>query len=116
MATTLLLDRSGWDLALTSSGDIAVASEPYSQAQDIASECRLFLGEAYYDTGRGIAYFTQVLGRPQPVQLLKQQYVDAAALVPGVSQPVAYLEAISGRAVSGQIQFTTDAGQQMVAL
>lgn len=116
MATTLLLDRSAWDLCLTSSGDIAVASEPYSQAQDIASEARLFLGEAWYDTGRGVAYFTDVLGEFQPVQMLKQHLVNAAALVPGVTQPQVFLDAIGGRTVTGQIQFTTDAGPQAVSL
>lgn len=105
MATTLLLDRPAWDLVLTSSGDIAVASEPYSTAQDVASEARLVLGEAWYDTGRGVDYFGEVLGRNQPVQILKQQLADAAARVPGVDQPQVFLGAIDRRTVSGQIQF-----------
>lgn len=116
MATTLLLDRDAWDLVLTTTGDLAIASEPYSQAQDIASECRLVTGEAWYDTTRGIAYFTETLGQFQPVQLLKQHLVDAAALVPDVSSVRVFLDAIANRVVTGQIQFTTDQGQQAVTL
>lgn len=116
MATTLLLDRSGWDLCLTSAGDIAVASEPYSQAQDIASECRLFAGEAWYDTTRGIPYFAEALGQFQPVQLLKQRLADAAARVPGVEAVRIYLDAIDRRSVTGQVQFATDQGTQVVQL
>lgn len=116
MATTLLLDRTGWDLCLTTTGDIAVASEPYSQAQDVASECRLFTGEAWYDTTRGIPYFGQVLGRTQPVQVLKTKLADASNLVPGVSNAQVYLNTIAGRELTGQVQFTAGGATQVVGL
>lgn len=105
MATTLLLDRANWDLALTANGDIAVATEPYALEQDVASECRVFEGECYYDTARGIPYLTSILGRPVPVQILKEQLSQAARLVPGVRTATAYLTDISARSVSGQVQF-----------
>lgn len=105
MATTLLLDKSVWDLCLTSSGDIAVASEPYALSQDVASECRVFQGEAYYDTSLGVPYFTSILGQPVPVQIIKENLAAAARRVPGVSDVVVYLSDISGRGVSGQVQF-----------
>ena len=63
---TLLLDRTAWDLCLDSNGNIALASEPYSLAQDVASAVRLFLGECYYDTTKGIPYWTEVLGMLPP--------------------------------------------------
>lgn len=104
MAATLLLDRTPWDLCLDSAGNIAVAAEPYALAQDVASEARVWLGEAYYDTTLGVPY-PLVMGRKQPVQLLKSALADAASRVPGVSNPVVYLTAIQDREIGGQIQF-----------
>lgn len=105
MATTLLLDRTQWDLCLTSTGDIAVASEPYAQEQDVASECRLIQGEAWYDTTIGVPYITEILGRSVPVQLIKQYLAAAAKRVPGVTKVTVYLSDISARGLSGQVQF-----------
>ncbi len=116
MATTLLLDRDSWDLCLTTTGDIALASEPYSQAQDIASECRLFEGEAWYDTRLGVPYFGQILGGNQPIQVLKAKLVAAAQRVPGVVNPVPVLGDIVGRQVRGQIQFSTALGAQVATV
>ena len=39
---TLLLDLTNWDLLVDASGNIAVASDPYSVAQDVASAVRVF--------------------------------------------------------------------------
>lgn len=105
MATTLLLDRTNWDLCLDAAGNMALASEPYSLEQDVASECRVFEGECYYDTSRGIPYLTSILGRPVPVQVLKEKLAQAARRVPGVRTATAYLTDISARSISGQIQF-----------
>ncbi len=63
---TLLLDQVTWDLAVDTSGNIAVAADPYSQAQDAASSIKTFAGEVYYDTTRGIPYFTQILENRRP--------------------------------------------------
>src|SRR4051812_6345288 len=105
MATTLLLDRATWDLCLDTAGDIAVAAEPYSQAQDIASECRTFEAECYYDTARGVPYLAQVLGQTQPIQILKGHLVRAAERVPGIAEPAAFLTSAGHREVTGQVQF-----------
>lgn len=114
--TTLLLDRDAWDLCLTTTGDIALASEPYSQAQDVASECRLFAGEAYYNTAIGVPYFAQILGQNQPVQVLKVKLSEAAERVPGVTSAMAMLGSVSGREVRGQVQFSSAAGRQVAQL
>ncbi|MBU6430648.1 MAG: hypothetical protein KGR26_16640 [Cyanobacteria bacterium REEB65] len=105
MATTLLLDRDNWDLCLDATGNIAVAAEPYSMEQDVASECRVFEGECYYDTTRGVPYFNSVLGQMQPIQILKEKLIAAAELVPGVNDATAYLTGPVDRALSGQVQF-----------
>ena len=59
---TLLLDRTVWDLVLDAGGNIARASNPYAVAQDVASAIKLFRGELFYDTAKGIPYWTEVLG------------------------------------------------------
>lgn len=113
MATTLLLDRTVWDLCLDAKGNIALASEPYSQAQDAASAVKLFAGELWYDTTKGIPYFGQILGRPPPVQFMKAQFVAAALSVPGVVAAVCYLSSITGRQISGQLVLTNRTGAQV---
>ncbi|WP_374413304.1 hypothetical protein [Novosphingobium colocasiae] len=105
MAASLLLDRATWDICLSANGDIAVASEPYSLEQDVASECRLFRGEAYFDTSLGIPY-PSILGRPIPAQLYKEELAAAAQRVPGVTEVTVYLSELSPRAIGGQIQFS----------
>ncbi|AJJ19826.1 hypothetical protein [Yersinia intermedia] len=58
MQNTLLLDRTAWDLVLDANGDIAMASLPYSIAQDVASAIKTFIGECWYDTSQGVPYVT----------------------------------------------------------
>lgn len=104
MASTLLLDTSTWDLVLDAYGDIAVASEPYSLAQDAASAIKTFLGECFFDTTAGMPWL-QILGvGPPPVALLKAQLVDVAETVPDVAQAKVFLQSFAGRNISGQVQ------------
>lgn len=112
MASTMLLNQDGWDLALDALGNWAVASEPYSQSQDVASAARVFQGEAYYDTSLGVPYFTDVLGKYQPTQILRARIQLAALTVPGVVDATAVLSTSRTREMTGQIQFTTDDGTQ----
>lgn len=113
---TMLLDQTLWDLVVDSAGGIAIASDPYSIAQDVASACRLFLGEAYYDTSLGIPYFQQILGQSPPLNIIKAQLAAAASTVPGCNNPVVFLSAIGrDRALAGQVQFTDANGNRQVA-
>lgn len=111
---TLLLDRDRWDLVLDASGNIAVATNPYSLAQDVASAIRLFQGELWYDTAKGIPYFDQILGKQPPLQLMKAWFIRLAITVPGVDRAVCYLESIINRQVVGQIQFTDSSGDTAI--
>lgn len=112
---TLLLDRTTWDLVIDAAGNIAVASDPYSQAQDMASAIRLFLGECWYDTTRGIPYWSQILGHRPPAALMKAQFIRAALTVPGVASAVCFLTTGPARAVLGQVQARTTAGASVAA-
>lgn len=107
---TLLLDSKTWDLVVDASGNIAMASEPYAIAQDVASAIRMFQGEYYYDTTQGVPYWTQLLGQAPSIPLLKAKLVAAALTVPGVVKARCFLSSITNRSVSGQVQFIDTTG------
>jgi hypothetical protein len=108
---TLLLDLSQWDLLTDAAGNIAMASDPYAKAQDVASALRTFLGEVWYNTTVGIPYFQQILGHTPPVTLFQEMMVQAAKTVPGVASAKCTISAFEDRRVTGQVEFTTDNGQ-----
>lgn len=103
---TLLLDTQVWDLVLDLFGNIAVASDPYSQAQDAASAIRLFEGELWYDTTQGVPYWASILGQAPPIALMKAKFVDAALTVPGVVTAQCFLSGMVNRQVTGQVQLS----------
>lgn len=107
---TLLLDTITWDLVLDINSNIAVASSPYSLAQDAASAIRLFQGELFYNTSAGVPYFTDVLGKLPPLGLLKEQFIAAALTVPEVTAAKCFISGFSGRRLTGQIQTTDETG------
>jgi len=110
MYKTLLLDRTAWDLCVDSAGNIACAEPPYALAQDVASAVRLFLGELFYDTTKGIPYFDDVFGHLPPQSLLTGYIERAALTVPGVVSARCIISSFVGRTVSGQIQFIDETG------
>ena len=112
---TLLLATDTWDLVLDINGNLAVATDPYSVTQDVASACRTFLGEEWYDTTTGIPYFEQVLGHRPPLSILKALLVTAAKTVPGCNNPVVFISSFAGRTIAGQVKFTDGNGQTQVA-
>lgn len=116
MASTLLLDRDAWDLTVDAIGNIARADETYSTLQDIASACRLFQAELWYGGIEGVPYFDQILGRYQPIQVIKESLVRAALTVPGVLSAAVFLTGVVGRQISGQVQAVTTAGPIVVDL
>lgn len=103
--SSLLLDQTAWDLVLDANGNIARADAPYAIAQDVACAVRTFLGEIYYDTTRGIPYWTKVLGKLPPASLLIEMINNEALTVPGVVTVQTFITSFSGRAITGNIQF-----------
>ena len=104
---TLLLDIDAWDLVLDSNGSIALAAPPYATAQDVASACRLFLGEAWYDTTQGVPYWQQLLGYEPTSSQIAAALTSAALTVPGVVTADVVITSTANRTISGQIQFST---------
>lgn len=107
MASTMLLDRSAWDLVLDANGDIALATEPYALAQDAASAIKTFLGECFFDTTVGVPWLTQILGKAPTLAQLKSALVQAALTVPDVTSAQVFISSFNGRAVSGQVQVSS---------
>lgn len=108
---TLFLLPETWDLALDSSGNIAVASDIYQQAQDISSACRTFSRDVYYDQAAGIPYFESVLGQSgYPLSLYKMNLEEAAKSIAGVASANAQLS-LNNRVASGAIIFTNEDNQ-----
>ena len=112
---TLFLDPVTGDLAYSASGDIVVASPPYALAQDAASECKVFLGECYYDILRGIPYSQQILGFTPPLSLIRAYLIQAALRVPGIVKANVFFSAFSDRQLSGQVQVTDQTGLTGIA-
>lgn len=106
---TLLLAQDTWDLVIDASGNIAMASDPYSVAQDVASACLTWQGELWYDTARGIPY-PSILGERPPIGAIKSAMENEAATVPEVGAATCTLSTLSARALSGQIQITMTNG------
>jgi len=115
MHDSLYLDPDAWDLTLDAFGNIASVAAPYSIAQDVACACRLWRGEARYDTTRGIPYDTDILGqRPSP-PLLSAWYETEAMTVPDVAIAAVLLQYSNiNRTLSGQIQLTLSDGSTSV--
>jgi len=81
---TLLCNPTTWDLLVDAKGNIAMAGEPYSLAQNIASALKTFLGEVYYNQDLGVPYFQDILGYTESASFLAVQFENAALSVPGV--------------------------------
>ena len=105
MSKSLLLDRDVWDLVLDAEGNIAVCTEPYSIAQDVACACRTFKGELVYDINDGVPYFSEILGQWPPLSLVRERLKAAALSVEEVVSVQIIITAVEGRQLSGQVQF-----------
>ena len=106
---TLLLDRTAWDLVLDANANIALASDPYSLAQDVASAVKCFQGECWFDTTVGIPQW-QILGEWPSLEFVRAQYEAAALTVPGVVAAKCVFTGFENRVLSGQIQVTDEDG------
>lgn len=110
---TLLLNQADWDLCVDAAGNIAICDIPYAQAQDVASAIKLFLGELWYDTTKGVPYWQDILGHFPPVPIMKADWVKAALTVPGITAAVVFITGATKREVFGQVQVRNDQGAQL---
>jgi len=107
---TLILEQNTWDLITDASGNIAMATEPYSLVQDVASACRLFIGELWYDSTQGIPYRENILGHRPSLQYVRLQIERAARTVPTVALAKCTITKFDNRELAGYVQITDAAG------
>jgi hypothetical protein len=108
MKSLKLTDK--WDLTLDASGNIATVTGDEALAQDVACACRLFAGELWYDTGKGVPYLENILGRSISAAFFKAKLIEAALTVPGVVDAKVYIDKIDNRNLVGRVQFTDAKG------
>lgn len=101
--STILLDQQTYDLTLDANNNIARADPPFAVAQDMGSQCRQWLGEYIYSADDGVPLAT-IVGETPSLALVKSDFATAAGLVPGTSNPICYISAVTGRNVIGQVQ------------
>lgn len=112
MDRTLFLRADTWDWALDASGNIAIGTSVYQQAQDIASACRVFRGDLYFSQDEGIPYLESILGQSSyPLGLYQDELHSAAMSVNGVISAKVSFNKIENRVLSGMIEFKNDQGQ-----
>lgn len=111
---TLFLMPATWDLTLDTSGNIAIATDEYQQAQDIATSCRVFYGDDFYNKTSGIPYLQSILGQSKyPLSLYQQNLHDRAMLVDGIVSAEVKLNTLNNeRVLTGSIIFTNENGIQ----
>lgn len=107
--STLYLDPESWDLTIDANRNIALAVAPYECAQSVANSCRLWRGEAPFNTDRGIPYETDILGQQPPPRVLYGLFETEAKTVPRIASATAVLQ-YANRGLTGQIQCTLDDG------
>lgn len=110
---TLLLDRTRWDLVLDARGNIALASNPYAVAQNVASAVRTFAGECYYNTSLGLPYFSKILGARPSISLIKGAVEKAALSVPDVAKARCIIAKFENRVLTGVVEIIDTKNQAL---
>jgi hypothetical protein len=110
---TVLLDWSTGDACLDANGNIALASAPYAIAQDVATQLSTFLGECWYDSTQGVAYWQQILGKRPPASLMISLLEAQALMVPDVATATATIGGVNlQRGAIGQMVITDTDGNE----
>ena len=110
---TLML-TSNWDLTADASKNIAMATNGYAIAQDVASAIRTVLGELWYDTEQGVPYFSDILGRKVSLLMIQNEFNNAALRVPGVVKAQSTLNPLtSNRTLTGSVKVIDTNGQEL---
>jgi hypothetical protein len=106
--STILLSHDDHDLLVDANGNIAMASNPYAYAQDVATAELMFKGEHIYYNTIGIPYLTEILGENTPISIIKGYYETEALSVTGIKKAEAVLSLGKDRGLSGEIRVTTN--------
>lgn len=103
------LDPAKWDTCLDTSGRVAICSEPYRIVQDVATACRTFVGDLWWNTAAGVPNAT-ILNDNVSIAYCQAQYEAAALTVPDVVSAQAFLSVGPQRVLTGQVQVVDSNG------
>jgi len=103
---TLQLGPS-WDLAVDGFGNVALAGDDASIAQDVAAAIQTFAGECWYDTALGLPYLESIFGQRPTTAFLKHKIEQAALTIQGVTGVTIAKLALDGRNLTGVVYATT---------
>ncbi len=111
MMNTLLLHPTTWDFLIDANGNIAMASVPYSESQDVASAIRTWLGEVYYNQNLGINW-QSIIGQNPASSFVAAQLEAAALIVPGIvkAKTTTLLYDRSTRKITGTVEVIDTTG------
>lgn len=111
MAHTLKLDKSAWDLTLDGAGRIAVSTDAYGVAQNVACAVRRFTKDTYFNRQDGVPHFQLELGSMPPEALVRSRVNRAARAVPEVAEASTTISRLEARRLEGDITITTTNGE-----
>lgn len=111
MAADPKTEVKAWDLKLDINGNIAVCEEPYSIAQQAATEIKLFEGEGWYDRSQGTPYFAKILGINSNLGLIRNTLLGRVNEVDNVMRSDIDMYIDSSRVLHGNIFITTQSGE-----
>jgi hypothetical protein len=108
---TLLLTTDTWDITLDVNNNLAIATGPYAIAQDVASACRTFLGEVWYNINLGMPYLQQIFTLQTSINYVKQALIANGMTVPSVATITCFLTGPGKpRNLGGQLQIKDNLG------
>lgn len=106
---TLALKNDNWDFFVDSFGNWATKESNEQIAQDVATSCRVFVGEMEFDVGRGVNY-----REPDKIrQTLGDDIRRQALLINGVKEAVVSIEKVDNRRASVMIYVTNENGDKI---
>ena len=109
--TSLQLTQD-WDLQLDDMGNISTVDGGLQLAQDVATSCRVWKGEALYDVERGVPYKEDIMGQRPNLSLLQADLETEAKRIHGVSSVEVIVESFNERRLVPDIRITLDNGEK----
>lgn len=105
-----------WELVITSTGNLQITTDDESIVQEVANQCQLFYGEAWFDRTQGILFFENIFVENINVKVVKNAFRTQALTVDGTTDviPTLYIKR-STRELGGVLQIITEKGKQVYA-
>lgn len=107
-----LLLNNDWDISLDSNGDLKMATDNYSIAQNSACRCRAFTNDMYFNQKDGVPHFLVDISQRPNISVVAAAMEKVARGTEGVSEAAMTDIAVStDRTLEGTIILTLDNGE-----